>query len=77
MQDKPNMATTAQGFADLATTMRDVTETAQRFQIQWRKGVRLATLRNKAEHFATPSWQRPFHRLRVRYFLWRHYRHDL
>ena len=40
----------------------------------FRKGQRLDELRSRAEHFATPSWQRPFHRLRVRYFLWRHYR---
>ena len=39
-----------------------------------RKGQRLDELRSRAEHFTTPSWQRPFHRLRVRYFLWRHYR---
>lgn len=25
----------------------------------------------KANHFATPAWQRPFHRLRWRYFVWR------
>jgi hypothetical protein len=26
----------------------------------------------KAHHFETPSWQRPFHRLRWRYFIWKH-----
>jgi hypothetical protein len=59
----------------LAKAFGDAAENMARFNLTWRKGERLESLRRRAEHFATPSWQRPFHRLRVRYFMWRHYRH--
>lgn len=58
-----------------ARAFDDATESLERFNLAWKKGAKLDKLRRRAERFDTPNWQRPFHRLRVRYFLFRHYRH--
>lgn len=59
----------------LAQAFANLNESFVKFNLAWRKGEMLDRLRRRAEHFKTPAWQRPFHRLRVRYFLFRHYRH--
>jgi hypothetical protein len=41
-------------------------EAMARFNCVWTLSARRDRLRARAEHFATPGWQRPFWRLRAR-----------